>query len=112
MWPAISLQKADLLVDRFRATHSFDNTTSSVTPSTLAPSEYETPGIEGFDLENIANSSLLSRLTEEESAVFQNALAGSSGVAFAFDSFGELEDTGTDGGMAFDWLDFGDAGGL
>ncbi|KAF2797519.1 fungal-specific transcription factor domain-containing protein [Melanomma pulvis-pyrius CBS 109.77] len=101
--------KADVLVDRFRTSLQSDHVTSSENPSLpLQFFDREPLEMEGFELDGTANFSLLSQLTEEESALFQNTLTNSSGFAFTFDTLSGLENIGDDGGMAFNFLDFED----
>ncbi|KAF2112872.1 hypothetical protein BDV96DRAFT_145493 [Lophiotrema nucula] len=100
--------KADLLINRFRTSLTLDHPGSSV-PSLSPLSSMMDSNMMDYSADpDMTNSSLLSRLTEEENAMFQNTLTSSSGFAFSFDSFSSFNETSGDAGTVFDLLDFSD----
>ncbi|KAF2736069.1 hypothetical protein EJ04DRAFT_542710 [Polyplosphaeria fusca] len=102
--------KADLLIDRFRTSLTLGHPEAAVT--SLSPfSQFEGldcfPFSPGVDVE-MTNSSLLSRLTEDGDAMFQNTLTSSSGFVFSLDGFPGIESMSADVDNVFDLLDFGE----
>ncbi|KAF2873553.1 fungal-specific transcription factor domain-containing protein [Massariosphaeria phaeospora] len=106
--------KADLLVDRYRASLGLGSQAVSSSapvppvPCLSAPDHH--PGMEtpGLALDDGSGSNLLSAHTDDQTAVFPNSLMSSSAFTFTFDSFSGLRDGGTEGETVLDWLDFGD----
>ncbi|KAF2190014.1 hypothetical protein K469DRAFT_624436 [Zopfia rhizophila CBS 207.26] len=99
--------KVDLLIKRFSNSLTIEDSCSPFSLPSSFPSFNEMQDGTGTLDSETMNSSILSRLTDGESAVSQNNLTASSGFAFAFDSLSGLEDIVTDAGNIFDLLDFG-----
>ena len=81
--------KADFLIDRFRT--GLITQTPSFPNSGGALQTCNSPNPNPNNNNYINNSGIISRLEDDSSALFQNALAGSMGLAFTVDSFNSFE---------------------
>jgi len=105
--------KADLLVERSRASFDADIPHSSEFSSTWTHMPDSAPtDLTSMGSNHTSSPDIFPFLAQEEPSPFQNTLTNSSGFAFNVDSLLGLEDVGAENSMAFDFLDFGNIGDL